>query len=94
MAISVISNIFQASANNRVKELGILKCVGGTRKQIKKTVISEGLWLSIAGIPTGLIAGTALGFLGVKIAGMYIDREWWQREACRCRERQSGRQWY
>lgn len=74
MAISVISNIFQASANNRVKELGILKCVGGTRKQIKKTVISEGLWLSIAGIPTGLIAGVALGFLGVKIAGMYIDR--------------------
>ena len=33
MAFSVISNIFQASANSRVKELGILKCVGGTKKQ-------------------------------------------------------------
>jgi putative ABC transport system permease protein len=74
MAFSVISNIFQASANNRVKELGILKCVGGTKKQIKKTVISEGLWLSMFGIPMGLILGAGLGFIGVKIAGMYIDQ--------------------
>ena len=74
MAYSVISNIFQASAGDRVKELGILKCVGGTRKQIRKTVISEGMWLSLTGIPAGLIAGTVLGFIGVKIAGLYIDR--------------------
>lgn len=73
MAISVISNIFQASANDRVKELGILKCVGGTRKQIRATVISEGIWLSFIGIPCGLLLGTALGFLVVKIAGLYID---------------------
>ena len=74
MAFSVISNIFQASANSRVKELGILKCVGGTKKQIKKTVISEGLWLSMFGIPMGLILGAGLGFIGVKIAGMYINQ--------------------
>lgn len=73
MSVSVISNIFQASAANRIKELGILKCVGGTSKQIKKTVISEGLWLSLAGIPTGLIIGAALGYAGVKIACGYID---------------------
>lgn len=74
MAFSVISNIFQASANSRVKELGVLKCVGGTKKQIKKTVISEGLWLSLVGIPMGLILGAGLGFIGVKIAGMYINQ--------------------
>lgn len=74
MAFSVISNIFQASANSRVKELGVLKCVGGTKKQIKKTVISEGLWLSMFGIPMGLILGAGLGFIGVKIAGMYINQ--------------------
>ena len=73
MSVSVISNIFQASANDRIKELGILKCVGGTSKQIKKTVISEGLWLSLAGIPLGLIIGVALGYLGVRIAGGYIN---------------------
>ena len=74
MAYSVISNIFRASADDRVKELGILKCVGGTKKQIRKTVISEGMWLSLIGIPAGLIAGLLLGYIGVKIAGLYVDR--------------------
>ena len=74
MSIAVISNIFQASADNRVKELGILKCVGGTSKQIKKTVISEGFWLSIIGIPFGLFLGVILGYICVYIAGNYIDR--------------------
>lgn len=73
MSVSVISNIFQASANDRIKELGILKCVGGTSKQIKKTVISEGLWLSIISIPIGLILGILIGYLGIKIADSYID---------------------
>ena len=74
MAISVISNIFQASANDRIRELGVLKCVGATKKQIRRTVVSEGLWLCLAGIPLGLLLGTALGFLGVKTAGLFIDR--------------------
>ncbi|MGN0413063.1 MAG: FtsX-like permease family protein, partial [Lachnospiraceae bacterium] len=41
MSVTVISNIFAASANKRIQEFGILKCVGGTRKQIKETVIYE-----------------------------------------------------
>ncbi len=74
MSVTVISNIFRASANDRIKELGVLKCVGGTSKQIRKTVLSEGLWLSIIGIPAGLILGTLFGFIGVKAAGIYVDR--------------------
>ena len=74
MSVTVISNIFRASADDRVKELGVLRCVGGTSLQIRKTLISEGLWLSLPGLPAGLILGTALGYIGVKIAGTYIDR--------------------
>ncbi|MBP3271123.1 MAG: ABC transporter permease [Ruminococcus sp.] len=74
MSVTVVSNIFQASANDRIKELGVLRCVGGTSKQIKKTVISEGLWLSLVGIPSGLILGTLLGYAGVSVAGAYIGR--------------------
>ena len=74
MSVTVVSNIFQASANNRIKELGVLKCVGGTKKQIKKTVVSEGLWLSLGAIPVGLVIGTFLGFIGIKVAGVYVDR--------------------
>lgn len=73
MSISIISNIFTASANKRIQEFGILKCVGGTKKQIKESVIYESLWFSIISIPLGLLLGTLIGYMSVKIAGHYID---------------------
>ena len=72
MSVTVISNVFQASANQRMNEFGILKCVGGTTKQIKETVIFEGIWLSIIGIPLGLVCGLGIGFLGVQITGGFV----------------------
>lgn len=72
MSIMVISNIFSASANKRIQEFGILKCVGGTGKQIRASVISESLWLCAAAIPIGLISGTLLGYISVKITGHFI----------------------
>ena len=73
MSVTVISNIFAASANKRIQEFGILKCVGGTRKQIKEIVIYESLWLSIIGIPLGLMLGTFIGYIGVRITGHYVS---------------------
>lgn len=74
MSVTVISNIFRASTDKRMKELGILKCVGGTKKQIVETVIFEGLWLGLIGIPIGLAAGTLLGYVGVLFTGNYVER--------------------
>ncbi len=73
MSVTIISSIFAASANKRIQELGILKCVGGTAKQIKATVIYEGLWLCLAGIPLGLVFGTMIGSVGVKITGHFVS---------------------
>ncbi|MGN0352087.1 MAG: ABC transporter permease [Roseburia sp.] len=73
MSVTVISNIFAASANKRIGEFGVLKCVGGTKKQIRETVIYESLWLSMIGIPLGLVIGILLGYLGVKVTGYYVD---------------------
>ncbi len=73
MSMTVISNIFTASANKRIQELGILKCVGGTGKQVKETVIYEGLWLCLVSIPLGLIWGTGVGYFGVKITGYFVS---------------------
>ena len=72
MSVTVISNIFAASANKRIQEFGILKCVGGTRKQIKENVIYESLWLSVIGIPFVLILGTLIGYIGVIITRYYV----------------------
>ncbi len=73
MSVIVISNIFAASANKRIQEFGILKCVGGTKKQIKASVICESLWLCLIGIPLGLILGTLIGYIGVKITGRFVS---------------------
>lgn len=74
MSFTVISNIFEASANKRNSEFGILKCVGGTEKQIRETIIYEGLWLSLIGIPLGLLIGTGIGFIAVTVIGHYISQ--------------------
>lgn len=74
MSVTVISNVFQVSANQRMNEFGILKCVGGTIKQIKETVIFESVWLSIVGIPLGLVCGLGIGFLGVQITGNFVTQ--------------------
>lgn len=73
MSVTVISNIFVASANKRIQEFGILKCVGGTGKQIRACVICESLWLCVVGIPLGLMAGTLLGYIGIKITGYFVS---------------------
>ena len=73
MSVTVISNIFATSANKRIQEFGILKCVGGTKKQIKASVIYESLWLSLIGIPLGLILGTLIGYIGVKVTGRFVS---------------------
>ena len=73
MSVTVISNIFSASANKRIQEFGILKCVGGTKKQIKASVMYESLWLSMIGIPLGLVLGTLIGYIGVRITGRFVS---------------------
>lgn len=73
MSVTVISNVFRTSANQRMKEFGVLKCVGGTTNQIRETVVYESIWLSIIGIPIGLILGVALGGIVVSITGSYVD---------------------
>lgn len=72
MSVMVISNIFTTSANKRIREFGILKCVGGTRKQIRAGVIYESLWLSLIGIPMGLMLGTLIGYIGVRVTGHFV----------------------
>lgn len=72
MSVSVISNVFQISARQRMNEFGVLKCVGGTIRQIAETVIFESIWLSAVGIPLGMLCGVGVGFLAVQITGSFI----------------------
>lgn len=55
--ILIIYNAFALSANSRIKELSILKSLGATPKQIKYSVIYEGLLLWVIQLPISLIIG-------------------------------------
>jgi putative ABC transport system permease protein len=56
-AVIVISNAFSISANEQIRQFGILKSVGATTKQIRRSVMSEGRLMSAISIPIGVIVG-------------------------------------
>ena len=56
-SIYCIKNAFSISLTEKIKMYGMLSSVGATKKQIKKSVIQEGMILSLVGIPLGIIGG-------------------------------------
>lgn len=56
-ALIVIYNIFYISVVSKTQELGKLKAIGATKKQIKKIILKEGLILSAIAIPIGILLG-------------------------------------
>lgn len=56
-SIIVIYNIFQVGIIQKIQEYGKLKALGATKKQIRKVVFGEGMFLAAIGIPAGLVLG-------------------------------------
>lgn len=56
-SIYCIKNAFSISLTEKIKMYGMLSSVGATKKQIRKSVIQEGMLLSLVGIPLGIIGG-------------------------------------
>lgn len=49
----------------RTREIGMIRAVGGTRKQIKTMIVSEALLLSAIGTAFGILGGIYLGYVMV-----------------------------
>ena len=73
MAVVVISNVFRISAGERISQFGTLKCVGATGRQIIKSVLYESIFLSVLGIPIGILAGLCLTRGGVGVINLFLD---------------------
>ncbi|MDD3338568.1 MAG: FtsX-like permease family protein [Lachnospiraceae bacterium] len=56
-SVFLIYNSFYISLNERTQQIGILASVGATGKQIKNSVLFEGLCIGAVGIPIGVLAG-------------------------------------
>ncbi|MGE5551730.1 MAG: ABC transporter permease [Bacteroidota bacterium] len=55
--IVMIYNTFNISVMERVRQFGLLRCIGASRSQIKRMVKREGLSIAWRAIPLGVLAG-------------------------------------
>lgn len=67
-SIIVIANAFCISANERIRQFGLLKSAGATKEQIRRIVLSEALLLAVIGIPMGLLTGFLVELTALEIA--------------------------
>ena len=56
-SVFLIYNSFSISLSERIREIGVLASVGATEKQLRNSVLFEGLCIGAAGIPIGILAG-------------------------------------
>lgn len=57
-----VANTLQMSVNERRRELGLLRAVGGSRQQVLRLVLAEATGLSVVGSILGIVAGTGAAF--------------------------------
>ncbi|MEO5968030.1 MAG: ABC transporter permease [Ferruginibacter sp.] len=56
-----LMNIMLVAVNERTKEIGLIKALGGTRQDIRAQFLFESFLISILGAVTGIIAGVLIG---------------------------------
>ncbi|MCL2004475.1 MAG: ABC transporter permease [Oscillospiraceae bacterium] len=73
VSVVVVSNAFRVSAGERTAQFGILKSVGATKRQITGTVMYEGVFLSMIGIPAGIGLGLLVQLAGIEAANYFLQ---------------------
>lgn len=71
-SVYCIKNSFNISITEKTKEYGILKSVGATTSQIKKSVYYEAFLLGSVGIPIGVISGVFASFILIHVVNFFI----------------------
>ncbi|OGR07414.1 MAG: hypothetical protein A2511_04800 [Deltaproteobacteria bacterium RIFOXYD12_FULL_50_9] len=66
LTIFLVWSIFSAIANERSREIGIMRAIGATQADIVKLFLLEVLILGLAGSLAGVVSGTFLSILLVK----------------------------
>ena len=61
IALSGLANITDVSVLERVREIGVLRATGSSRKEIRRLIVTEGVLVAAVGGGLGLLVGTALG---------------------------------
>ena len=70
IALMGIANTLALSVHERTRELGVLRAVGATRRQVRAIVRGESVIVAGIGTAAGLVAGLALSVLLIAVASI------------------------
>ncbi|NMB95349.1 MAG: FtsX-like permease family protein, partial [Clostridiaceae bacterium] len=75
-SVSLIYNAFAISVSERTRQFGLLASIGATKRQSRKMVMYEALFVSCIGIPLGILSGIlgigiTLSLVGDKFSSFY-----------------------
>ncbi len=70
----LIFNTLSMTLSERVREIGLLRAAGATRRQVHRLVLVQALILGVAGSILGLVLGFGLSILIVRTVGLLGDR--------------------
>lgn len=68
-SLLALVNTLAISVLGRTREIGMLRAVGSTRRQVRRMVLAESMLLSVIGIAFGVVAGLWLGYALVVAMG-------------------------
>ncbi len=71
-SVFCIKNSFDISITEKIKQYGMLRSIGATKKQIKKNVFYEASILGLIGIPLGLLLGFLASFILIIISNYFL----------------------
>ena len=71
-SVFCIKNSFDISITEKIKQYGMLRSVGATRKQIRKNVFYEASILGLIGIPLGLLLGFIASYILIIVCNILL----------------------
>ncbi len=72
-SVFCIKNSFDISITEKIKQYGMLRSIGATKKQIRKNVLYEALILGAIGIPLGIICGLFASYILIFISNYLLN---------------------
>lgn len=72
-SIFCIKNSFDISITEKIKQYGMLRSIGATKRQIKRNVFYEATILGLIGIPLGLLLGFIASYILIITSNYYLN---------------------
>ncbi len=69
VAIMGVIGTMLAAVIDRIREIGMLRAIGATRRQVTKSLVAEAAFLGLAAAICGIAAGVPQGYIFLKVIG-------------------------